>query len=188
LRLTFYVGVRTEIGSKHLIEISETRVLVDCDPFRGFKNLRLRNRAPLPIKPKSIHAVVLTHAHMNHSGYPPLHVRNGFSENFYCTKAARDLCKVLLTDSEFFSECDAEFANRHSFSKHRPAHPLYTQADTERSPAHFHPLNFDEAMRIADESGAEDSSIAKKTLGARIAHLLRTTLTEKYVLSTSAAE
>jgi len=144
MRLTFLGGVGTVTGSKYLVEAGEKRVLVDCGLFQGFKNLRLRNWAPLPVDPATIHAVVLTHAHIDHTGYLPLLVKNGFKDAVYCTDATRDLCSLLLPDSGFLQEKDAEFANRHGFSKHRPARPLYTQEDAERSLDHFQAIDFDQ--------------------------------------------
>jgi metallo-beta-lactamase family protein len=118
------------------------RIMVDCGLFQGFKQLRLRNWAALPVTPASIDAVVLTHAHLDHSGYLPLLVKNGFKGRIYATEATCDLCDILLPDSGFLQEKDAEFANRHHFSKHDPALPLYTRQDAERSLAHFEPVAF----------------------------------------------
>jgi metallo-beta-lactamase family protein len=133
MKLTFLGAVGTVTGSKYLIDAGDTRVLVDCGLFQGYKNLRLRNWAPLPVDPATIKSVILTHAHIDHSGYLPLLVKNGFKGPVYCTGATHDLCALLLPDSGFLQERDAEFANRHKFSKHRPALPLYTREDAERS-------------------------------------------------------
>jgi metallo-beta-lactamase family protein len=143
MRLTFLGGAGTVTGSKYLLEAEGARFLVDCGLFQGFKELRLRNWAPLPVSPNSIGAVILTHAHLDHSGYLPLLVKNGFSGPIYCTKATHELCAILLPDSGHLIERDAEFANRHGFSKHRPALPLYTQKDAEASIEHFTPVSFD---------------------------------------------
>ena len=143
IKLTFLGGVGTVTGSKYLIEAGGKRILVDCGLFQGFKQLRLRNWSPLPIDPASIDAVVLTHAHLDHSGYLPLLVRNGFGGPVVCTPPTRDLCEVLLRDSGHLQERDAEFANRHGFSKHRPAKPLYTVADAEASLERFAPVAFE---------------------------------------------
>lgn len=125
-RITFLGGVGTVTGSKYLIESERSRVLVDCGLFQGFKNLRLRNWAEFPVDPKSIDAVVLTHAHLDHSGYLPLLIKNGFHGPVICTTSTRALCNILLPDSGFLQEKDAEFANKRGFSKHKPALPLYT--------------------------------------------------------------
>lgn len=144
LRLTFLGGVETVTGSKYLLETGEQRILVDCGLFQGFKQLRLRNWAPLPVDPKSIDMVILTHAHLDHTGYLPLLIKHGFAGPVICTEATRDLCAILLPDSGHLQEKDAEFANRHGFSKHRPALPLYTQKDAEAALGTFKPIDFNE--------------------------------------------
>jgi len=142
MKLTFLGGVGTVTGSKYLIETGTARIMVDCGLFQGFKQLRLRNWAALPIAPDSIDAVVLTHAHLDHSGYLPLLVKNGYRGRIHATEATYDLCEILLPDSGFLQEKDAEFANRHRFSKHDPALPLYTRRDAEESLGHFMPADF----------------------------------------------
>lgn len=129
--LTFLGGVGTVTGSKYLLEADGRRLLVDCGLFQGFKQLRLRNWEPLPVKPETIDDVILTHAHLDHSGYVPLLVRNGFAGRILCTDATRDLCGILWPDAGHLEEQDAAFANRHGFSKHRPALPLYTESDAK---------------------------------------------------------
>ena len=146
--LSFLGGAGTVTGSKYLLESQGCRVLVDCGLFQGFKQLRLRNWAPLPVDPKSIDAVVLTHAHLDHSGYLPVLIRGGFKGPVLCTEATKDLCAILLPDSGFLQEKDAEFANRHGFSKHRPARPLYTLAEAQASLVQFAPVAFDQGREI----------------------------------------
>ena len=104
-------------------------VLVDCGLFQGYKPLRLRNWTPLPIVPEQVGAVLLTHAHLDHSGYLPLLAREGYRGTVYASAGTRDLCRVLLPDSGHIQEEDAAFANRHGFSRHSPALPLYTRQD-----------------------------------------------------------
>ena len=133
MKLSFFGAVGTVTGSRFLLEDDGFKVLVDCGLFQGFKQLRLRNWAPFPVDPKAIDAVVLTHAHLDHSGYIPLLVRKGFRHKVWCTQPTRDLCKILLPDSGYLLERDAEFAQRHGFSKHHPPLPLYTQLDAEAS-------------------------------------------------------
>ncbi|PWS34367.1 MBL fold metallo-hydrolase [Falsiroseomonas bella] len=140
--LTFLGGAGTVTGSKYLVELRGSRLLVDCGLFQGFKQLRLRNWDPFPVEPRSIDAVVLTHAHLDHTGYLPLLVRNGFRGPIYCTPPTLDLSALILPDSGHLQEKDADFANRHGFSKHKPALPLYTQADAERSLRQFRTLDF----------------------------------------------
>ncbi|HXQ84913.1 MAG TPA: MBL fold metallo-hydrolase, partial [Xanthobacteraceae bacterium] len=139
MKLTFLGGVGTVTGSKYLLDANGKRLLIDCGLFQGFKQLRLRNWAALPVDPRSIDAVVLTHAHIDHSGYLPLLIRNGFFGRVFSTRGTRDLCGILLPDSGHLHEKDAEFANRHGFSKHRPALPLYTMNDAEIALTRFRP-------------------------------------------------
>lgn len=140
--LTSLGGAGTVTGSKHLLEHEGSRLLVDCGLFQGRKELRLKNWQPLPIKPSSIDAVILTHAHLDHSGYLPRLVRDGFRGPIYATPATIDVARLILLDSAYLQEKDAEFANRHGFSKHRPALPLYTKADAERALDRFRPVDF----------------------------------------------
>ena len=127
--ITFLGGADTVTGSKYLVRHRDHSLLVDCGLFQGYKQLRLRNRTPLPIAPNQIDAVVLTHAHLDHSGYLPLLAKEGFAGAVYASPGTQALCKILLPDSGHIQEEDAAFANRHGFSKHAPALPLYTRQD-----------------------------------------------------------
>ena len=127
MRIEFLGGTETVTGSKYLLEHDGRRLLVDCGLFQGLKQLRLRNWDPLPIEGSKIDAVLLTHAHLDHSGFVPRLVQLGFEGPVYCTEATRELCELLLPDSGRLQEEEAEFANRHGFSKHKPALPLYTE-------------------------------------------------------------
>jgi metallo-beta-lactamase family protein len=129
VNITFLGGADTVTGSKYLVRHGEQQVLVDCGLFQGYKQLRLRNWNPPPFKASEIDAVLLTHAHLDHSGYLPLLCRQGFKGRVHATASTRDLCAILLPDSGHIQEEDAAFANRHGFSKHSPAQPLYTQLD-----------------------------------------------------------
>ncbi|HEX7240267.1 MAG TPA: MBL fold metallo-hydrolase [Longimicrobiaceae bacterium] len=133
MEITFLGGTGTVTGSKYLVTARGRTVLVDCGLFQGLKQLRLRNREPFPVPPASVDAVILTHAHLDHSGYLPLLVRDGFRGPVYCTPATRDLCGVLLPDSGHLQEEEARFAAKHGYSRHRPPLPLYTREDAERS-------------------------------------------------------
>jgi metallo-beta-lactamase family protein len=133
VRITFLGAAGTVTGSKYLVEAAGRRVLVDCGLFQGLKHLRLRNREPFAVRPGDLDAVVLTHAHLDHTGYLPLLVRDGFRGTAWCTAATRDLCGVILPDSGHLQEEEAGFANRHGYSRHRPALPLYTRDDAQRS-------------------------------------------------------
>lgn len=146
-------GAETVTGSKHLIDADGTRVLVDCGLFQGLKHLRERNWAPLAVPPETIDAVVLTHAHLDHSGYLPKLVREGFRGVAHCTEATAALCDILLKDSAQIAEKDAEYANRKGFSKHVPALPLYTMRDTERALKHLKPIPFNAEFEIARDFG-----------------------------------
>ena len=150
LNITFMGGTGTVTGSKYLIDNGERRLLVDCGLFQGFKQLRERNWAQFPIAPKFIDAVLLTHAHLDHSGYLPLLVRDGFRGSIIGTAATRELCGLLLPDSGYLMEEEAKFANRHGFSKHKPARPLYTREDAKRCLDRFTPYDFEERVQVFD--------------------------------------
>ena len=148
LTLSFLGGAGTVTGSKFLIESDGHRILVDCGLFQGLKELRLRNWARFPIDPSSIEAVILTHAHLDHTGYLPLLVKQGFAGPVQCSEATADFCGILLPDAGHLQERDAEFANRHGFSKHKPALPLYTQADAINALQNLTPVPFDSACSV----------------------------------------
>ena len=154
VKLTFLGGAGTVTGSKYLLEHDGQRLLIDCGLFQGFKAQRLRNWAPLPVAPNSIAAVILTHAHLDHSGYLPLLAKNGFRGPIFCTAATRDLCGILLPDSGHLQEQDAEFANKHSFSKHKPALPLYTEDDARQVLKLLRPVSFDTICKLPGEATA----------------------------------
>lgn len=132
-RLQFLGANATVTGSRYLVDAGDQRLLVDCGLFQGYKPLRLRNWAPFPVDPASIDAVVLTHAHLDHSGYLPRLVRSGFAGRVWCTDATQSLCNILLPDSGRLLEEEAGYANRKGTSKHHPAEPLYSEVDANRS-------------------------------------------------------
>ena len=142
LELQFLGATGTVSGSRYLVRCGGRSVLVDCGLFQGYKQLRLRNWSPLPFAPESLDAVLLSHAHIDHSGYLPLLSRNGFGGPVLCTPSTRDLCGVLLPDSARLQEEEADFANRRGFSRHKPALPLYTEADAKRVLHQFKPVPF----------------------------------------------
>ncbi|QEA12688.1 MBL fold metallo-hydrolase RNA specificity domain-containing protein [Comamonas flocculans] len=131
--LAFLGGAGTVTGSKYLVRHGGQALLVDCGLFQGYKLLRERNWQPLPVASAAIDAVLLTHAHLDHSGYLPLLARGGFAGAVHCTEATRDLCAILLPDSGHLQEEDAAFLNRHRLSRHAPALPLYTRQDALHS-------------------------------------------------------
>jgi metallo-beta-lactamase family protein len=146
MSIAFLGAAGTVTGSKYLVTAGKRKILVDCGLFQGYKQLRLHNRRPLPVDPKAIDAVILTHAHIDHSGYLPLLVKNGFKGPVYCTKATRDLCAILLPDSGFLQEEDAAYANRHGFSRHKPALPLYTVEDAKHALHRLKVVPFDHEL------------------------------------------
>lgn len=148
MQLTFLGAAKTVTGSKYLLEEDGYRLLIDCGLFQGLKELRLRNREKFPVDPKSINAVLLTHAHIDHSGYLPLLVKNGFTGKIYCTAATDQLCRILLPDSGRLQEEEAQYANHKRFSKHNPALPLYDEQDAERCLRFFAPIAFHQAFDL----------------------------------------
>lgn len=168
--IRFLGGVGTVTGSKYLVETDGYRVLVDCGLFQGFKQRRLRNWDRLPVDPATIDAVVLTHAHLDHSGYLPLLVRNGFRGEVLCTHGTRDLCSILLPDSGHLQERDADYANRHGFSKHKPALPLYTEADARACLDRFAPIAFGQRRALGGSLSVRLAA-AGHILGAAIVEM-----------------
>ena len=142
MQLQFLGATDTVTGSKYLLRQGSSSVLVDCGLFQGYKQLRLRNWAPMPVEPASIDAVILTHAHIDHSGYLPLLARQGFRGKVFCSPATADLCGILLPDCGYLLEEEAEYLNRHKLSKHAPALPLYTRDDARRCLKLFEPVGY----------------------------------------------
>jgi metallo-beta-lactamase family protein len=148
--ITFLGAVGTVTGSKYLVRAGRARLLVDCGLFQGYKNLRLRNWEPPPLDPSTLDAVILTHAHLDHSGYLPVLVRHGFRGPVICTPGTADLCHILLPDSALLQEKDAEFANRHGTSKHHPARPLYTRKEADRALSLLRVQRYGEETRLGN--------------------------------------
>ena len=168
--VTFLGGAGTVTGSKFLVEYNNQRVLVDCGLFQGYKQLRLRNRKPLPIEPAQVDAVVLTHAHIDHSGYVPLFVAEGFKGPIHCTDTTKALCDILLRDAGHLQEREAAAANHGGYSKHRPARPLYTLAQAEHALTKFRMHTFEETVQITPDITARFRE-AGHILGAAIVEL-----------------
>ncbi|MEZ5444650.1 MAG: MBL fold metallo-hydrolase [Gammaproteobacteria bacterium] len=168
--ISFLGATGTVTGSKYLVTSGSGRILVDCGLFQGYKQLRLRNWAPLPFDPRELDAVILTHAHIDHSGYLPLLVKNGFSGRVYCSHATRDLCAILLPDSGHLQEEDAAYANRRGFSKHKPALPLYTRQDAEDCLRQLAPIAFERDVKL-DNGVSFRLSPAGHILGAAMVTL-----------------
>ncbi len=148
MKLTFLGAAGTVTGSKYLIEHEGRKFLIDCGLFQGYKNLRLLNWQRLPVDPSSLDAVVLTHAHLDHSGALPLLVKQGFRGPVYATPSTIDLCELLLPDSGHLQEDDADFANRHKSSTHDPALPLYTEEEARHALRFLEPLPFDRTIEL----------------------------------------
>jgi len=148
MQITFLGAAGTVTGSKYLVSAAGKRVLVDCGLFQGLKRLRERNWQPLPFDPVALEAVVLTHAHLDHTGYLPLLARAGYRGPVYCTAATRGLAAILLPDSARIQEEEAEFANRHKYSKHRPALPLYTVDDAEMALKLLRPVEWKSGLEL----------------------------------------
>jgi metallo-beta-lactamase family protein len=148
MRIRFLGATGTVTGSRYLLTAGSSSILVDCGLFQGYKQLRLRNWDPMPFAADSLSAVVLTHAHLDHSGALPLLVRSGFRGKIFCSESTADLCRILLPDSGRLLEEEANYANRHGFSKHAPALPLYSEADAVRALALLAPVKFNEAFTI----------------------------------------
>lgn len=149
LRLNFFGAAGTVTGSRYLLEASGSRILIDCGLFQGYKPLRQRNWAPFPVDPREIDAVVLTHAHLDHSGYLPALVRDGFSGRIFCSRGTRDLAEILLPDSGRLQEEEAEYAKRKRYASHQPALPLYTEEDAKRALKRFRPVDFSSPVEVA---------------------------------------
>ena len=149
MTLQFLGAAGTVTGSKTLVTCGGQRLLVDCGLFQGYKNLRLMNWEAFPFDPKQLDAVVLTHAHLDHSGALPLLVKQGYKGPIFATPSTIDVCNILLPDSARLQEEDAQYNNRHQSSKHKPALPLYTVEDADRALRQLVPLPFEEQIEAA---------------------------------------
>lgn len=141
--LTFLGAAGTVTGSKFLLSRGDTRVLVDCGLFQGLKELRLRNRQPLSIPAESIGAVVISHAHLDHVGYLPALVRQGFNGQVFLTRQTAELAEIILRDSAKLMTEEADYAARHGYSKHSRPQPLYTADDVCATLPLLHVMDFD---------------------------------------------
>jgi metallo-beta-lactamase family protein len=153
--ITFLGAAQTVTGSKYLLDTGTSKVFVDAGLFQGLKELRLRNWQNLPIAAAEIDAIVLTHAHLDHCGYLPRLVAQGFRGRIFCTAGTLDLCRIVLPDAGRIQEEDAANANRHGFSKHNPALPLYTETDAFRAVSQLQPVGYDRPMPVTPDIEAE---------------------------------
>jgi metallo-beta-lactamase family protein len=149
VRLKFLGGAQTVTGSRYLLEIENFRVLVDCGLFQGLKDLRLRNWDAFPVDPKSINAVVITHAHIDHTGYLPKLFKEGFKGPVYCTTATRDLMEIMLLDSAKLQEEEAEWAYKKGYSKHSKPMPLYTVEDVNGILGYFRGYPYHQTIQLS---------------------------------------
>ena len=157
--IQFLGAAGTVTGSKHLIHIgnqsngsgTDFQLLVDCGLFQGPKEWRLKNWTDLPVPARQIHAVILTHAHLDHCGWIPRLYKEGFQGPIYATPATVDLCGIILPDSGYLQEEDAAFHNKRKSSKHTPALPLYTMEEAQQSLARFRPVPLGESVQLAPE-------------------------------------
>ncbi|WP_374673351.1 MBL fold metallo-hydrolase RNA specificity domain-containing protein [Ideonella sp.] len=148
MQIDFFGAADTVTGSRHLVTWGGQRVLLDAGLFQGFKVLRERNWSPAPFEPRSLDAVVLSHAHLDHSGYLPVLAKRGFKGPVWCSHATRDLAEVLLLDAAHLQEEDARRANRYGYSRHDKALPLFTKADAKKALSLFKPIREGQAARI----------------------------------------
>jgi metallo-beta-lactamase family protein len=165
--LRFLGATGTVTGSKYLLEAGGERLMIDCGLFQGDKELRLRNWNPLPVPPASIQWLVLTHAHLDHIGYIPRLVKDGFRGQILTSSATFDLAKIVLPDSGHLQEEDADFANRKGFSKHAPALPLYTYEEAVTALEYIHGVNALEPLEISPHFAIR-GFFAGHILGARM--------------------
>jgi len=149
--LRFLGAAGTVTGSRYLLEIGRRRILVDCGLFQGFKQLRARNRKPFPVRPSTIDTVLLTHAHLDHSGYLPALIRAGYRGRVICTSATAELCGLILPDSGHIQEEEARYAARRGFSKHKNPKPLYTLKDAEAALDRFETVDFGQRVDLGDD-------------------------------------
>jgi metallo-beta-lactamase family protein len=170
MQLTFLGATGTVTGSRTLLESKGKRILIDCGLFQGLKQLRLKNWDAFPVEPSSIDEILLTHAHIDHSGYLPRLVKMGFSGRVYCTSGTHDLCQILLPDSAHLQEEEARYANQKGFSKHHPALPLYSQDDAQRALDLFQTVDFHELVDLGDGLQARFYSNAH-ILGSSCIHI-----------------
>ena len=148
--ITFWGAVKTVTGSRFLLEIDGQKSLVDCGMFQGPKKNRLKNWEPFPVNPAEVERILLTHAHIDHSGYIPRFCHENFKGKIHSTHETKALCDIMLRDSAHIQEEDARWANKKGFSKHKPALPLYTLEDAEHALSLFKPYHYGEDFYLND--------------------------------------
>lgn len=173
VRLKFLGAAQSVTGSKYLLEIDKQKILIDCGLFQGQKELRLRNWASLPVEASSIHTVIITHAHIDHIGYLPRLVKDGFRGKIICTHATEDLMKIMLKDAAKLQEEEAEFAFKRGYSKHSKPEPLFTEKDVEQVLPMVDSIRFHKEVRISNHLSARFFN-AGHILGSAIVELALT--------------
>ncbi|MCB0368491.1 MAG: MBL fold metallo-hydrolase [Bdellovibrionales bacterium] len=167
-RIRFLGAAGTVTGSKYLLTTNQSQILVDCGLFQGLKELRLKNWDRFPIDPQKIDGIVLTHAHIDHSGLIPLLIKEGFAGKVYCTPATLELCRILLPDTGYLQEEEAWWLNKKKMSKHSPALALFTKEDAEKALKQFVPIEYDTPFFVGGEFKVE-LKYAGHILGAAMA-------------------
>jgi metallo-beta-lactamase family protein len=150
VKVKFLGGTGTVTGSRYLLDVDDFRILFDCGLFQGLKELRLRNWDTFPIDPSTVHAVIISHAHIDHTGYLPKFVKEGFKGPIYCTPPTADLMELMLLDSAKLQEEEAAYANAHKYSKHENPLPLYTAQDVQKVFPLIKEFHYDETVDISD--------------------------------------
>lgn len=150
MKIHFFGAAETVTGSKTLVETEELNILVDCGMFQGLKELRVLNRVPLPFNVESIDCVILTHGHLDHCGWLPLLIKNGFQGKIYCSAPTKEIVKLILSDSAKIQEEEAEKANKENYSKHHPAEPLYNLLDAEKVFPRLKVVHLEEQIKLTE--------------------------------------
>lgn len=151
ITIQFLGGAGTVTGSKYLIKTRSKKILIDCGMFQGTKAQRLLNWACIPVPPSEVDAIILTHAHIDHSGYIPRLIKMGFKGKIYATEATRELCAILLPDAGYLAEEEAAYLNKHHRTKHHPALPLFTFEEGKNALKLFVGVKFETTKKLDDE-------------------------------------
>lgn len=171
VRLKFFGGARTVTGSKYLLEVDSFKILIDCGLFQGIKELRLKNWEPFPMDVNEIDAVLITHAHIDHTGYLPRLVREGYEGPIYCTRPTEDLMRIMLMDSAKLQEEEAAFARKKGYSKHENPQPLYNTRDVENVLPMIRSFDFKELVVVSEHINVKFHN-AGHILGASVIEVL----------------
>jgi metallo-beta-lactamase family protein len=171
VRIKFLGGARTVTGSRHLLEVDNFTILVDCGLFQGLKELRLKNWEEFPVDVSTIDAILITHAHIDHTGYLPRLVKQGYSGPVYCTKPTEALMHIMLMDSAKLQEEEAAFARKKGYSKHENPQPLYNTRDVETVLPLIRSFDFGEKVVLNDQIAVQFHN-ASHILGASMIEMI----------------